>query len=319
MLWGDHGFHLGDLGIWTKHTNYEQANRIPILIAAPGVTRPNTSTNQLAESVDIFPTLAELAGLPAPGGPQPIDGKSLVPVLEDPGARVRDHAYHVYPRKRLGRAIRTERYRLVDWGDDAIELYDYENDPLERENHAAKERHIVAELKQILARYPEPVDRDGRREQGAGRIETPQIAYREIRIPALVEAESPYGVVLAQGGRENGYALHFIDGVPTLDVRLNGKVTRLSHTKKFSGNISILAVIGKEAIGLTVEGHAVSAKSPGLIPVQPKDGLSTGFDDLSAAGDYDAPNRFNGKVLHHQIITSQPDSTPSKRTGGENR
>ena len=72
VLWGDHGFHLGDLGIWTKHTNYEQANRIPILIVAPGVTLPNSSTKQLAESVDIYPTLSELAGLPAPKGPQPI-------------------------------------------------------------------------------------------------------------------------------------------------------------------------------------------------------------------------------------------------------
>ena len=74
VLWGDHGFHLGDLGIWTKHTNYEQANRIPILIAATGITRPGSSTRQLIESVDLFPTLANLAGLPAPQGPQPISG-----------------------------------------------------------------------------------------------------------------------------------------------------------------------------------------------------------------------------------------------------
>ena len=69
VLWGDHGFHLGDLGIWTKHTNYEQANRIPILIAAPGVTSAGSSTRQLAQSVDIFPTLAALAGLPAAAPP----------------------------------------------------------------------------------------------------------------------------------------------------------------------------------------------------------------------------------------------------------
>ena len=117
VLWGDHGFHLGDLGIWTKHTNYEQANRIPILITAPGITKPNSSTKQPAESVDIFPTLAELAGLPKPQGPQPVDGVSLVPVLKDPARRVRDHAYHAYPKRKLGRAIRTERYRLVEWGD----------------------------------------------------------------------------------------------------------------------------------------------------------------------------------------------------------
>ena len=115
VLWGDHGFHLGDLGIWTKHTNYEQANRIPIMIAAPGVTQAGSSTRQLAESVDLFPTIAELAGLPAPDGPQPIDGVSLVPVLKNPDARVRNHAYHAYPKAKLGRAIRTERYRFIEW------------------------------------------------------------------------------------------------------------------------------------------------------------------------------------------------------------
>lgn len=167
VLWGDHGFHLGDLGIWTKHTNYEQANRIPILIAAPGITSPGSSTKQLIESVDIFPTLAEIAGLPAPTGPQPIDGVSLVPVLKDPAKRVRDHAYHAYPKQKIGRAIRTERYRLVEWkateASDAsaeFELYDYELDPLERKNLAAEYPDVVANLKGILAKYPQPVSLD---------------------------------------------------------------------------------------------------------------------------------------------------------------
>lgn len=168
ILWGDHGFHLGDLGIWTKHTNYEQANRIPLLISAPGVTKPGTATRQPAESVDIFPTLAELAGLPAPKGPQPIDGLSLVPVLKDPAARVRDHAFHAYPKQKLGRAIRTERYRLVEWksldGDAAAEyeLYDYEADPLETRNLANSNPDVADRLKQTLAQYPQPVDRKRR-------------------------------------------------------------------------------------------------------------------------------------------------------------
>ena len=169
VLWGDHGFHLGDLGIWTKHTNYEQANRIPILISAPGVTRPGESTGQLAESVDIFPTLAELAGLPLPMGPQPIDGVSLVPVLQNADARVRDHAYHVFPKKKLGRAIRTDRYRLVQWrgisqSDESAEyeLYDYQTDPLETRNLAAEKTDVVKKLKRILAAYPQPVGRDGK-------------------------------------------------------------------------------------------------------------------------------------------------------------
>ena len=162
VLWGDHGFHLGDLGIWTKHTNYEQANRIPLIISAPGITQPNTATKQLAESVDLFPTLAELAKLPAPKGPQPIDGISLVPVLKDPSTRVRDHAYHAYPKAKLGRAIRTERYRLVEWRgrNDAVpeyELYDYDTDPLERENLVNKHPDVASNLKAILATHPEPV------------------------------------------------------------------------------------------------------------------------------------------------------------------
>ncbi len=162
VLWGDHGFHLGDHGIWTKHTNYEQANRIPLLIVAPGVAKPGSSTRQLAESVDLFPTLAELAGLPAPGGPQPIDGLSLVPVLKDPQARIRDHAFHAFPKEKFGRAIRTERYRLVEWkmpgatSDSAeLELYDYEADPLESRNLASDQPDVVQQLRAILARHPE--------------------------------------------------------------------------------------------------------------------------------------------------------------------
>jgi iduronate 2-sulfatase len=163
VLWGDHGWHLGDHGYWTKHTNYEQANRIPLVIVAPGVTRPGTFTRQPAESVDVFPTLAELAGLPRPDGPQPIDGVSLVPVLRDPAARVRDHAYHCYPRDgRMGRAIRTEQHRLVEWKRPGaapesaeFELYDYAADPAERRNLAAAQPEVVARLRAILARHPE--------------------------------------------------------------------------------------------------------------------------------------------------------------------
>ncbi len=166
VLWSDHGFHLGDHGIWTKHTNYEQANRIPLLITAPGVTRPNTTTNQLTESVDIYPTLAEIVGLPAPRGPQSIDGVSLVPVLRDPDTRVRDHAFHAFPKEKLGRAIRNTRYRLVEWktpGEPAesaeLELYDYESDPLETKNLATEKQEVVKELRSILAKYPEAVSK----------------------------------------------------------------------------------------------------------------------------------------------------------------
>ena len=174
VLWGDHGYHLGDLGAWTKHTNYEQANRIPIIIVAPAVGIPGTSSSALVETVDIYPTVAELAGLPEPTGPQPIDGKSLVPILRNPGRTVRDHAYHCFPRggNRLGRAIRTKRYRLVEWKrwDDAAdgaeyELYDYIEDPVETRNLASERPRLVKRLAAILATHPEP--RSRRRGSGA--------------------------------------------------------------------------------------------------------------------------------------------------------
>tara|TARA_B110000263_G_C15260107_1_gene488433 strand:- start:475 stop:1401 length:927 start_codon:yes stop_codon:yes gene_type:complete len=170
VLWGDHGWHLGDLGIWTKHTNFEQANRIPIIVIAPGLAKPGSATGQLAETVDLYPTLAELAGLPAPSGPQPIDGVSLVPVLKNPNARVRDHAFHAYPRgKKLGRAIRTQRYRLVEWKNHSdpnagvdYELYDYKADPWETQNQYADRPKIAKRLKTILSKHPSPKARSRR-------------------------------------------------------------------------------------------------------------------------------------------------------------
>lgn len=309
VLWGDHGFHLGDLGIWTKHTNYEQANRIPIVVVAPGVTEPGSSSKQLAESVDLYPTLAELVGLPAPDVPQAIDGVSLVPVLKNPDARVRDHAYHAYPKRKLGRAIRTERYRLVEWRDwgnakdsTEYELYDYGTDPLETENLAAKHPDVVDELKQILSNYPDPVDRDTKPNQPA----SPQIANRKLTITATVRAEAPSGVVLAQGGNQHGYALHFIDGKPAFDIRVNGKATRVMLNLSFTGKIELKATLDAKQMTLTAnDGKPATGASPGLIPVQPLDGLNIGFDDQSAAGDYDAPNRFNGKVIRWKLAPKE--------------
>ena len=160
VLWGDHGWHLGDHGLWCKHTNFEQAAHIPLLIVAPGVTKPGTRTGALAETVDLYPTLCELAGVAAPQG---LDGASLVNVLKTPSAKTKEAVYHVYPRDRLmGRAVRTERYRLVEWkqiGEPAesavFELYDYEADPAETKNLAAEKPDVVAQLRALLAKHPE--------------------------------------------------------------------------------------------------------------------------------------------------------------------
>ena len=162
VLWGDHGWHLGDHGMWCKHTNYEQAARIPLIVFAPGVTRPGKrAANALIETVDLYPTLAELAGLPPPQVPQGNDGQSFVPALRDPNLGTKDFIAHVYPRgERIGRAIRTTRYRLVEWkvpGTDAadFELYDYETDPLETRNMAEAQPEVASRMRAMLAELPE--------------------------------------------------------------------------------------------------------------------------------------------------------------------
>jgi iduronate 2-sulfatase len=168
VLWGDHGWHLGDHGWWCKHSNYEQATRIPLLISAPGISRRPARTTALAETVDLYPTLAELAGLPAPNVPQGLEGKSLVPVLKRPSRDGKEAVFHVYPRSRpgdgaiLGRAVRTERYRLVEWkkpgaalGTAEFELYDYKKDPAETRNLAASEPKVLKKLSALIAAQPE--------------------------------------------------------------------------------------------------------------------------------------------------------------------
>jgi len=166
VLWGDHGWHLGDHGMWAKHSNYEEAARIPLMVVAPGVTQPSSHSSALVETVDLYPTLCALAGIPAPDG---LDGASLVAALRDPAtAATKDAVFHVYPRspkgmgQLLGRAVRTARYRLVEWkqagalADTAIlELYDYQTDPGETKNLADQQPQIVAQLRAILAQQPE--------------------------------------------------------------------------------------------------------------------------------------------------------------------
>jgi iduronate 2-sulfatase len=173
VLWGDHGWHLGDHGMWCKHTNYEQATRIPLVLVAPGVTAAGSATQSLAESVDLYPTLCELAGLPAPAN---LDGRSFAATLRDPSAATKEAVFQVYPRgRRLGRAVRTGRYRLVEWkrprdatADAILELYDYEGDPGEAKNLASEQLDVVAKLQAILAAQP-PAKRQVRSEPAAAR------------------------------------------------------------------------------------------------------------------------------------------------------
>ncbi|MEX0321355.1 MAG: sulfatase [Puniceicoccaceae bacterium] len=169
VLWGDHGWHLGDHNMWCKHTNFEQATRSPLIIHAPGMAS-GVKTTSMAESVDIFSTLCDLAGLPIP---DQLEGDSLVPVLKDPSVEVKPVAISQYPdwnkKTLMGYALRDQRYRLVAWVDRSaaetgifardmvqdIELYDYKTDPLETVSQSDNPEYmnVVQSLMAELEKY----------------------------------------------------------------------------------------------------------------------------------------------------------------------
>ena len=162
ILWGDHGFQLGDHGLFCKHTNFELAVRSTLILAAPGRGKAGTSTDALVEFVDIYPTLCELAGLPPSDG---LEGRSFVPLLTDPKLPWKDAAFSQWPKKipgvgdGMGYSVRTDRYRLTEWtvpGTEfsEVELYDYEADPHETRNLAKDPERaaVVAELLELLRR-----------------------------------------------------------------------------------------------------------------------------------------------------------------------
>lgn len=154
VLFSDHGYHLGDHdGLWAKLTTFEHAARGPLLIAAPGLGKGKSSA-RLVELVDIYPTVAELAGLAKPGR---LEGQSLVPLLKqgdarwDKPARIMVHHNDV-----VGKSVRTERWRYTEWdgGKQGVELYDHDSDPGEYRNLAGERKYAdkVAEMKRMLLR-----------------------------------------------------------------------------------------------------------------------------------------------------------------------
>src|SRR5437762_4061748 len=147
---GDHGFHLGDHGMWGKSTVFEESCKTPLIICGPGVSGGRCM--RTVEMLDIYPTIVDLCGLPTPG---PLQGASLRPLLNKPDAAWDRPAYTTLRHDRLvGRSVRSERYRYTEWdgGKEGIELYDYETDPNEWKNLAkdAGSAGVVGKMKALL-------------------------------------------------------------------------------------------------------------------------------------------------------------------------
>jgi iduronate 2-sulfatase len=152
VLWGDHGWHLGEKGMWAKGTLFDVSARAPLIIVDPYLKTAGRDCPRTVEFVDIYPTLVDLCGLAVPAG---LEGRSLTPLLNNPTAAWDKPALSMVARERwLGRSIHTERWCYTEWdeGRYGVELYDHQTDPSERKNLASdpQQRATVAELREKL-------------------------------------------------------------------------------------------------------------------------------------------------------------------------
>jgi arylsulfatase A-like enzyme len=148
ILWGDHGWHLGEKEHWRKFTLWEEATRAPMIWYAPGVTKPNSICNKPVDFMSIYPTLCELAGIRTPDH---VEGKSIVPLLRDPGAPWDGAAICTYGY--MNHAVRNERWRYIRYANGDEELYDHDKDEYEWTNLAENPAY-AAEIEKLADMLP---------------------------------------------------------------------------------------------------------------------------------------------------------------------
>jgi arylsulfatase A-like enzyme len=160
VLWGDHGWKLGEHDAWCKHSNCENDANAPLILSVPHTKTAGQHSRALVEFVDIYPTLADVAGLSLP---KHLEGVSLKPLLEDPSQPWKTAAFSQYPRSQqgglMGYSMRTDRYRFTVWVNrkdhskvDAIELYDHHTDPQENQNIANRPEN-AALVEKLMAQW----------------------------------------------------------------------------------------------------------------------------------------------------------------------
>lgn len=155
VMTSDHGYHMYEHGLWQKMSLFENSARVPLIVVAPGAAGNGEQAATMSELVDIYPTLADLCGLPAPSY---LDGKSLRPALDNPSQAVNDAAFtQVRHGNWHGYSIRTARWRYTLWddGNKGEQLYDMQADPGETTNLAGQSRQAdtIAQLRQRLREY----------------------------------------------------------------------------------------------------------------------------------------------------------------------
>ncbi|HLJ95495.1 MAG TPA: sulfatase [Gemmataceae bacterium] len=152
VFWSDHGYHVGEHGLWMKQSLFEESAHVPLIIIAPGAKGNGKACPRTVEFVDLYPTLADLAGLTPPKN---LEGVSLKPLLDNPQASWNRPAFTQVQRAGFpGYSVRTERWRYTEWdeGKQGAQLYDHDADPKELHNLAADPKYaqVLGEMKALV-------------------------------------------------------------------------------------------------------------------------------------------------------------------------
>lgn len=303
-----------------KHFCHEGGLASPLIVHWPsGLAEPAAWVHAPGHVMDILPTICDVAGVAYPEryagqATTPVEGISLLPALRGETLPERALAFE----HQAARALRRGEWKVA-WGkrmpaEPAWELYNLQADRSEQHNLAGTDPERTLALAREWEAWAIRVGAEPFQNHGAGprpAVNSPDIRQREVTVVCtfVPPAERANGVLVAQGGREHGFAVHLVDGCPAFDVRIRGEVTRVLAVDRVAGETTVRATLTGAAMTLAVNGEAVAETvSPGLLPVQPLDPLSVGEDTFTAAGDYPAPNPFAGAIRDVNVDTR---STPA--------
>lgn len=301
-----------------KHYDYEGGIATPCIVRWPAaIKHPGEMNATPGDIIDFMPTFLELSGASYPklanGKPiLPMAGRSLLPVLKEQTLPERP----LFFEHEGNRAVREGRWKLVALGNGPWELYDFTNDRSEMHNVAAQQPEVVARLakawddwasRSLVRRSKSGVTQPDEAEapEKTSAVPTPEIANKALTISCDVTSAAPDGVILAQGGRQDGYSLWLRDGKLVFTVRVDEKPVSI-ETKAPTGHFTVTAKLNRDAtMDLAVNGKvAANGRAAGLIPVEPKDALSIGEDARSAVGEYSSPNSLDGKIENVRVVAN---------------
>lgn len=325
VLASDRGSHLGQKQRWHDGGLWEEATRVPLIIIAPGMTQPGSTSAQPVSLVDLYPTLAELCGL---ARPKHLDGRSLVPLLRDPAAnRGRPVVTATAGEDKVSYAVRNDRWRYIRHRDRSEELYDHDNDPHEWTNLAGNHEHKETKLTLAVALPKEwrsahrPFD-DVSKEHSADGSTSWSFSAGDLfdgkASPDItgcsfaIEAEFEYNpdvdrdsTVISQGGPELGWAVHLVGGRPAFTVNYDGlRATLKADQELVAGHIVLRGLLGADGtLGVNATGIENGARGhapmEGGFPRQPERGLAIGesFGPLDSKLFPDS-SPFDGIISH---------------------